>query len=251
MQSGEKLDFQVRSSLEIKVDHASEIYRLFKNRALMLRKGCLQNVDFTDTSARYMIPPASSLFIWNFRSCAQSVARISQALAKTFMSARFPFCSSLDVQIPSYFCVVVRYCFPGQDRFHWISLTLTLYNRITMECDLDLPEVNSHFTRYINILANMFATNMVTLIENLSKRILLMIAAQFLYFSVLEEVNKMGKPEKSFMLFSVGSKIMQLRCGDSMVFYIYLNLESAMLRPANNASLQLLKKYARTGWSNG
>ena len=116
-----------------------------------------------------------------------------------------------------------------------------MLNRISVECDLDLSEVNPHFTRYINILASTFPVDTVMPMENLSKRILLMIAAQFLYFSVIEEVNRMGKPEKNFLLFSVGSKIMQLRYGDSMVFYIHLRLENAMLRPANNASLQLLK----------
>lgn len=173
--------------------------------------------------------------------------KISQSLAKTFANARFAFCASLDVSLPSYFSVVVRYCFPGQDRFHWISLTLNVHNRFTVECDLDLPEVNPHFIHYITILMNMsgtdmFGTDMARLMENLSKRILLMIAAQFLYFSVLEDVNQMGKPEKSFLLFSVDSKLMQLWCGDSMAFYIHLSLEGAKLRPANNASLQLWKK---------
>ena len=233
--------------MEIKVDHTSEIYRLFKNRTLVIRKGCLQNVDFTETSAKYMIPSASSLLVWHFRNCARIIVKISQSLAKTFANARFAFCASLDVSLPSYFSVVVRYCFPGQDRFHWISLTLNVHNRFTVECDLDLPEVNPHFIHYITILMNMsgtdmFGTDMARLMENLSKRILLMIAAQFLYFSVLEDVNQMGKPEKSFLLFSVDSKLMQLWCGDSMAFYIHLSLEGAKLRPANNASLQLWKK---------
>ena len=237
----------MRSSLEIKVDHTSELYRLFKNRSLMIRKGCLQNVDFTETSAKYMIPAASPLPIWYFRNCAKTIARISQSLAKAFANARFAFCASLDVSLPSYFSVVVRYCFPGQDRFHWISLTLSVFNRITVQCDLDLPEVNPHFIHYITVLVNMFTSDMSgaelgRFMETLSKRILLMIAAQFLYFSVLEDANQMGKPEKSFLLFAVGSKLMQLRCGDSMAFYIHLSLEGTKLRPGNNASLPLWKQ---------
>ena len=119
--------------------------------------------------------------------------------------------------------------------------------QLTVECDLDLPEVNPHFIHYITILVNMFTSDMSgaelgRFMETLSKRILLMIAAQFLYFSVLEDVNQMGKPEKSFLLFAVGSKLMQLRCGDSMAFYIHLSLEGTKLRPGNNASLPLWKQ---------
>ena len=84
----EKVEFHIEDNLDIKVTHTSEMYHIFRNRNMILRKGCVQNVDVSEGVGRYSIlPVASPLQFWIFTSCIHHVASVFMTSTQSLMSA--------------------------------------------------------------------------------------------------------------------------------------------------------------------